>query len=270
MRRRSRAGWLQGAACRAVPVRRYRWSYASPAGSPAPDTHRLAWSVVPAAHRRARVWSSTLVHLDRKAGRGVAGHVDLVRGRPVTLPGIMRSSQGFAAPSDPSGPSPTVARPATPSGSTGRRPDTSSTGESAVGILAAMVGNLQLATTRLAAARGPARPGETSGSPSADSTCPGLPHAQRRMATVRPEIPHRSRPPPRRGDTPFACGTANPRADAYVWRDRPSPHAARPVQRLLFERSPPPSRPASRIPGDAHRPTLDPGPFLLQISTPLV
>ena len=132
-----------------------------------------------------------------------------------------------------------------------------------------MVGKLLSATTRPAAARGPARPGETSVSPSADPTRAGLPHARRRMATVRPEIPHRSRPPPRHGVTPFACRPVNPRANAYVWRDRPSARAARPVHRRSFERRPPPSRPDPPIPGAAHRPTLDPGPFLLLISTPL-
>lgn len=161
-------------------------------------------------------------------------------------------------------------RPLEPSSSTGRRPDTGSTGESAVGILAAMVGNLQLATTRPPAARGPARPGETSGSPSADPTCAGRPHAQRRLATVRPATPHRSRPPPRHGVNPCANFSVNPHGMPCVWRNRPATGDYGAVDRPPSKCDAPPSHPDPPGSGGAHRPTLDPGPFLLQISTPMV
>ena len=135
---------------------------------------------------------------------------------------------------------------------------------------AAMVGNLLSATTGPAAARGPARPGETSGSPSADPTCADLPHARRRLATVRPEVPHRSRPPPCHDVTRFACPSANPRGMPCVWRDRPSPVDSGAVYRRPSKCELLRGRPDPTIPEAARRPTLDPGPFLLQISTPLV
>ena len=155
------------------------------------------------------------------------------------------------------------------SGSTGRRPDAASTVEPAVRNLAAMVGDLLSATTRPAATRGAARPHAVSASPAAHPTRAGRAQARQRPAPGRHEIPHRSRPPPRRRVIPFAFRPAKPRVHAYVGRERPLPRASRPVHRLSFERRPPPRHPATPISGAAHRPTLVPGPFLLQISTPM-
>ncbi len=154
-------------------------------------------------------------------------------------------------------------------GSTGRGPDAPSTVPPAARILAAMVGDLISATTRPTAARGAARPHAVSESPAADPTRTGRAQARQRPAIVRPEIPHRSRPPPRRRVISFACRPAMPCARAYVWRERLVPHASHPVHRRRFERRPSPSHPGTPISWGAHRPTLVPGPFLLQISTPM-
>ncbi len=155
------------------------------------------------------------------------------------------------------------------SGLTGRRPDAASTVEPAVRNPAAMVGDLLSATTRPAATRGAARSHAVSASSAAVPTRAGRAQARQRPATVRPEIPHRCRPPPRSSVIPFAFRAANPRAHAYVWRERPWPRASRPVHRRCFERRPSPSHPDTPISWGAHRPTLVPGPFLLQISEPM-
>ena len=271
MRRRSRADWLRGAAYRAAPVRRCRWGYASPAGSLAPATHRLAWSVVSVAHRRSQVGPSTPVRPLSYAGRRVIGHVDPVRGRPVPpascaaakasprraiRPGRVRRFTDRPRP---------PARPDADRTPTGHRLDrrTSRTDPCGHGRHTRIGYRLVRDCSRAG------RPGGASLSPVADLTHAGRTHARHRMAIVRPEISHRSRPPPRCGVTRFAFGTANPQANAYVWRKRPSPRAAHPVHGRSFERRPQPSHPDTPGSGGAHRPTLVRGPFLLQVSEPL-
>lgn len=152
---------------------------------------------------------------------------------------------------------------------TGRRPDAASTVAAAVRNLAAMVGDLLSATTRPAATRGAARPHAVSASPADVPTHAGRAQARQRPAPIRLETPRRSRRPPRRRVIPFACRPANPFAHACVWREGPSRRASRPVHRRRFERRPSPIHPATPISWGAHRPTLVPGPLLLQTFTPV-
>lgn len=274
-----RTPWPSGFEASARPARaagRFRRGYAWPAGSPAPSTPRRALSVVSVGCPGARGGPDTAVRVDLGDGCRRSLRVRPAQRRP--------PPSRHASATCPAAPTPSAARsarrkacdggPAPPPSRdglslTGRRPDAASTVAPAVRNLAVMVGDLLSATTRPAAARGAACPHAVSASPAAVPTRAGRVQARQRPAPVRPEIPLRSRPPPRRRVIPFACRPANPFAHACVWREGPSPRASRPVHRRRFERRPSPSHPDTQISWGAHRPTLVPGPLLLQTFTPV-
>ena len=70
--------------------------------------------------------------------------------------------------------------------------------------------------------------------------------------------------------TSYAKDCAVPRGNPYAWRDQPSPSDIGSIDERLSKDRAAPECPDFPIPGGAHRPALDPGPFLLQISTPMV